>query len=143
MGKTIADRLHDSYIIQRQIDEFISDAFEKWEPEIYNKLDFTIGSDEYDNSLEIFIHNLLPYPYEPCLEIRDTIKDLGFSIVYWNFIDENGKYTDEIRGYEPRRLKNTPERSDPEWCKIFYQKWGIPGTDKRFDGTWFEKYQRK
>lgn len=141
--KTIAERLHDSYIVQIQVEEIISDAFDKYEPEIYEKLDFSIGSDYYDNSIEVYIKNVIPYPYEPCWEIRDIIYALGFGTVYWNFADESGEFVEEIRAEEPRRLKSAPERSDAKWCKDFFDKWGINGTDKRFDGTWLNKYQRK
>ena len=141
--KTIAARLHDSYIVQREVEEIISDAFNKYEPEVYEKLDFTIGSDDYDNSIEIYISNVIPYPYEPSWEVREIIYALGFGTVFWNFADENGKFTEEIRGTEPRRYKDAPERSDAKWCKEFWDKWGIGGTDKRFDGEWFKKYKRK
>lgn len=140
--KTIADRLHDSYICIMEVESIIEDAFEKYEPEIFEELDFTIGSDYYDNSIEIYIKNVIPYPYEPSWDVRNVIYDLGFSIVYWNFADENGDFTDEIRGDEPRRFRNAPERSDAKWCKEFWDKWGISGTDKRFDGTWFKNYKR-
>jgi len=141
--RTIAERLHDSYRVQMEVEELISDLFEKYEPEVYELLDFSIGSDDYDNSIEIYIKNVIPYPYEPCWEIRDAIHSLGFSNLFWNFADEKGKFTEEIRGAEPRRFKDAPERSDAQWCKEFYAKWGISGTDKRFDGTWFDKYKRK
>jgi len=141
--RTVAERLHDSYVVQSHVVDIIFEAFEKYEPEIYDKLEFSIGSDSYDNSIEIYITNLMPYPYEPCLEIRNMIYALGFGRVYWNFVDESGKITDEIRGYEPRRLRDAPERYDAKWCKDFWEKWGISGTDNRFDGTWFSKYQRK
>jgi hypothetical protein len=141
--RTIAERLHDAYRVQMQVEEAISDAFEKYESEIYDKLDFSIGSDDYDNSIEIYIKNVITYPYEPSWEVRDVIYAMGFGIVYWNFVDENGKYTEEIRGAEPRRYKEAKERYDAKWCKDFWDKWGISGTDNRFDGTWFEKYKRK
>lgn len=86
---------------------------------------------------------VIPYPYEPCWDIREIIYALGFGTVYWNFADENGKFTEEIRCPEPRRYKDAPERSDAKWCKEFWDKWGISGTDKRFDGEWFKKYKRK
>lgn len=141
--RTIAERLHDSYKVQMLIEETIFDTFEKYEPEISENLDFSIGSDDYDNSIEIYIKNFIPYPYEPSWEVRDVIYSMGFSIVYWNFMDENRKYTDEIRGNEPRRLRDAPERTDAKWCKDFWDKWGISGTDSRFDGTWFDNYKRK
>ena len=46
---TVAERLHDSYIVQGQVEDVIMDAFKRYEPEIYEKLDFEIASDEYDN----------------------------------------------------------------------------------------------
>lgn len=118
--KTVAERLHDSYRVQMEVDELISDLFEKYEPEIYENIDFSIGSDDYDNSIEIFIKNSIPYPYEPCYEIRKSIYDLGFSSVYWNFLADkrelpldktNGHESmrmsiDEIRNFEPRHSKN-------------------------------------
>lgn len=132
--KTIAEKLHEAYYVTSHVEEIIYDAFGKYEPEIYENLDFSIGSDEYDNSIEIYIKNVIPYPYEPCIEIRREIYNLGFSIVYWNFYDENGKLTEEIRGTEPRRLKEAPERSDAEFCKNIWEKWGLNGIDKRFNG---------
>ena len=141
--KTLAEKLHDLHFIKMEIEQVISDSFEKYEPLIYETLDFSIGSDYYDNSIEIYIENVIPYPYEPCWEIRNAIYGLGFGRVYWNFVDEKGKFTEEIRGTEPRRFKDAPERSDAKWCKDFFDKWGISGTDNRFDGTWFDKYQRK
>ncbi len=95
------------------------EAFEEYEPEIYDKLDFHIGSDDYDNSIEIYFDISLPYPYEPCKEVRQAIYDLGFSMVYWNFLKDvmdvpcnrvtpappdniMKNSPDEIRGWEPR-----------------------------------------
>ena len=141
--RTIAQMLHESYWVNEHINDTIMEAFEKYEPEVYEKLDFNISSDEYDNSIEIYFKTVLPYPYEPCWEIRNIILAMGFGRIYWNFADEDGKFTEEIRGAEPRRFKNAPERSDAAWCKEFYEKWGISGTDKRFDGSWFDNYKRK
>lgn len=105
--KTLAEKLHEGYYAKIKIEDKILELFKKYESEIYdNDFDFDIGSDDYDNSIEVYIKNIIPYPYEPCQEIRKGILDLGFSVVYWNFIDENGKYTEEIRGNEPRRYKN-------------------------------------
>lgn len=140
---TFAEQLHQAQTITLQITEIISTTFEKFEPETYDTLDFHISSDYYDNSIEIYVENVMAYPYEPCWQIRDVIYALGFSIVYWNFADSDGKYTEEIRGSEPRRYKSAAERSDPVWCAEFFAKYGIPGTDVRFDASWFDKYQRK
>lgn len=117
---SIAEQLHHAYKVIDRVESVILDAFEEHEPEVY--LDFSIGSDSYDNSIEIYIKNVLPYPYEPCKAIRKAIYDLGFSIVYWNFIDEQGNYSEEIRGSEPRRLKNAPH---------LYTKYGY--VDARFN----------
>lgn len=145
---TLAERLHDSYIVRSQIEDQIMEAFEKYEPEIYNDLDFEIGSDDYDNSIEIYIQNSIPYPYEPCKEIREIIYSMGFSIVYWNFkadkvmvecdriIGSPNKLMesyDEIRGWEPRHGR--------------YHRW-IPTkygyVDERFnEKEWTSKYHFK
>jgi hypothetical protein len=120
---TVAERLHDSYRVQSEVENVIMEAFEKYEPEIYEKLDFHISSDYYDNSIEIYFDVSLPYPYEPSKEVRQTIYDLGFSIVYWNFLKDvmdvpcnrvappqpNNIWKnspDEIRGWEPRHNKH-------------------------------------
>ena len=105
--KTIAEELHEAYQVISKIEDVISDLFEKYEPTIYEVLNFTISADWYDNSIEIYIKNVIPYPYEPCKEIRKTIYDMGFSIVYWNFMDNSQKVTEEIRGYEPRHYKDS------------------------------------
>lgn len=134
--KTIADRLHDSFRVQWKVEEEIFDLFEKHEPEVYEKLEFSIGSDDYDNSIEIYFKNPLPYPYEPCAEIRQAIYDMGFSIVYWNFMDDKNEtgWHDEIRGYEPRHC-----RDSATWkpCKYGY-------VDDRFnESEWLSKYNFK
>lgn len=133
----IAERLHDSYRVQTQVEDIICEAFEEFEPNIYENpnFDFSIGSDDYDNSIEIYFKFSLPYPYEPCKEIRKKIYDLGFSIVYWNFIeDKMGKTYDEIRGYEPRHYR------DSSTWKL--NKYGY--VDERFDEKeWCDKYNFK
>lgn len=106
--RTIAERLHDSYRVQYEVEEIITEAFEKYEPEIYKKLEFHIGADDYDNSIEIYFDISLPYPYEPCKEIRQIIYDLGFSIVYWNFLkDTMDVVCDRLIGQEPELIKNS------------------------------------
>ena len=116
---TVAERLHASYQVQTEVEDTIIRAFEKYEPEIYEKLVFHIDSDSYDNSIEIYFDTSLPYPYEPCKEVRQTIYDLGFYNVYWNFLEDVmdvpcNRVTppppdniwrnspDEIRNWEPR-----------------------------------------
>lgn len=133
--RTVAERLHDSFRVQMEVDELISDMFEKHEPKIYDALDFSVGSDEYDNSIEIYVKNYLPYPYEPCYEIRKAIFDLGFGTVYWNFVNEECKaMTDEIRGYEPRHYKDS---SKWKGCKY-------GGVDDRFnEEEWNKNYNFK
>jgi len=146
--RTVAERLHDSFRVQMEVDELISDLFEKYEPKIYDTLDFSIGSDDYDNSIEIYIKNSIPYPYEPCYEIRKAIYDLGFGNVYWNFLGDkrelplnktNGSIesmrisADEIRNFEPRHSRNYL------WipCKYGY-------VDERFnEEEWKKNYNFK
>ena len=145
--RTVAERLHDSFRVQMEVDELISDLFEKHEPEVYELLDFSIGSDDYDNSIEIYIKNSIPQPYEPCYEIRKAIYELGFGNVYWNFLADkrelpldktNGSELmrvshDEIRNYEPRHSRNYL------WipCKYGY-------VDERFnEDEWNKNYNFK
>lgn len=129
----IAEKLHEAYRLIEEVEEFIYDLFEEHEPEILKDLDYHISSDDYDNSIEIYFDIILPYPYEPSKEVRQGVYDLGFDMVYWNFIDENGEYTEEIRGYEPRRLKNYQHISN---------KHGY--VDNRFnEKQWKSKYDFK
>lgn len=145
-SRTMAQKLHEASLIQHEIENVISDAYEKYEPEVYETLDFDIGSDEYDNSIEIYFKISLPYPYEPCKEIRQAVYALGFSIVYWNFLKDSMDVTsetgynikddakDEIRGWEPRHTRNSSL-----WIP---NKYGY--VDGRFDETkWKEKYYVK
>ena len=133
--KTVAEQLHESYIVQSKVEDIIMEAFEKYEPETYkNAFDFHISSDWYDNSIEIFLDGQFPYPYEPCDEIRKMIYDLGFGIVYWNFLNETTQlYDEEIRGYKPRHYKNGVGKP----CKFGY-------VDDRFIADdWCKKYNFK
>lgn len=104
---TLAEELHKAYDTISKIEDIISGLFERYEPTTFEVLNFTISGDEYDNSIEIYIKNVMPYPYEPSKEIRKVIYDMGFSIVYWNFYDESKKIIEEIRGYEPRHYKDS------------------------------------
>lgn len=130
---TMAERLHEAFRVIDAVEETIMKAYEKYEPQIADRLDFKIMSDDYDNSLEIHIETLLSYPYEPCIEIRKEIYALGFSTVYWNFYNE-GKYADEIRGYEPRHSKHSSKWMPTEYGYV----------DERFvESEWKSKYLRK
>lgn len=137
MDENIAERLHDSYIIQNLVEEKILDLFEEFEPDVYEnpEFDFSISSDYYDNSIEIYFNFSLPYPYEPSKEIREKIYEMGFSMVYWNFKEDKTENTyDEIRGYEPRHY-----RDSSKWisCKYGY-------VDDRFDEKeWLSNYNFK
>ncbi len=147
---SIAEKLHDAEHLRYKINDIIDEAFMRYEPEIHRGLDFTFGSDYYDNSIEIYFHKSLPYPYEPCNEIRETIYAMGFSSVYWNFLEDvadvkcnriyppppDGIYKnspDEIRDYEPRHSKNAI------WKET---KYGY--VDDRFnEEEWKSKYNFK
>ena len=116
----------------RDFPEFnISDAYEITDNSA--KADFEIFKPNCE-SIYYEVSQGIVYNYNPNRLTPET----GYDIE--NF---NNSFTEEIRGTEPRRFKDAPERSDADWCKDFYDKWGISGTDKRFDGTWFDKYQRK
>lgn len=132
---SLAEQLHAFGNAEMMIEQKIEEAFEEFEPEIAKDLEFTIGSDWYDNSVEIYIHNSLPYPYEPCKEIRKVIYDMGFSMVYWNFEEDKHKnFTEEIRGYEPRHLKGSEN-----WIS---NKYGY--VDNRFNEEhWVKHYKIK
>lgn len=143
---TVAERLHDSYGVQSEVKNVIMEAFEKYEPEIYEILDFNIGSDYYDNSIEIYFNVSLPYPYEPSKEVREAVYDLGFSIVYWNFNkDTMDVICDRFIGREPEMVKNSPDEIrgwEPRHNKHAHwipNKYGY--VDKRFNQKeWELKY---
>jgi hypothetical protein len=109
--QSLAEQLHDAYVIIHHVEDRILDAFQKFELDELDKLDifdidFHISSDPYDNSIEIYIDTIIPYPWEPCWDTRKLVYDMGFDIVYWNLKDNEGKFTEEIRGTEPRRFKD-------------------------------------
>lgn len=146
---SIAERLHDSYIVQEQVEQVIFEAFEKYEPEIYKKLELHIGSDSYDNSIEIYFDISLPYPYEPCKEIREAVYKLGFSSVYWNFCkDTMDVMCDRIIGEEPKMMNNSKDEIrdwEPRHDKFAHwipNKYGY--VDERFnEKEWEAKYNFK
>jgi hypothetical protein len=145
--KTLADRLIEGELAKGKIIDELFDAFEKYEPEIYKKLDdIEIGCDYYDWSVEIYFKDSLPYPYEPCKEIRDMVYNMGFDKVYWNFTKDTrdvicDRYIgeasqvvknsmDEIRDWEPRHSKHN------KWIET---KYGY--IDERFnEEEWKSKY---
>ena len=104
--RTVAERLHEAYTTIQHVESTIGDAFKKYEPEIYEYLDYHISADDYDNSIEVYIDTILPSTYIPSDEVKKVIKDMGFAITYWNFINEDGKYFEEIIGNSPRRKKH-------------------------------------
>lgn len=135
--KSLSEQLHEAYRTIDKIEMFICEIFEKYEPELYKYgFDFDIASDPYDDSIEIYFKSQMPeYPWEPGIEIRREIYNLGFGIVYWNFADENEVYTEEIRGFEPRKFKvYSVNNYDQEHSKFVWDKWKISFVDKRFDG---------
>lgn len=96
---TMADKLHEGTSIKMEIEDIICDLMIE---EGFEDYDFEIWDDDYDNSLEILFKFDIPYPWEPGLEMRQKLFDLGFDIIFYNF--EDG---DEIRDFknnnEPRR----------------------------------------
>jgi hypothetical protein len=127
----IAQSYHEGHVAEMKIEECILEAYEKYEPEIVP--DFRLGGDYYDNSLEVHFEISLPYPYEPCAEIRNAVLALGFGIIYWNF-QEEGLEREEVRGWEPRRFGGTHPHVP---CAYGY-------VDERFNETeWLPKYGRK
>jgi len=151
MGKelTLAQKLHTYSTTQMLIEDAIESAFNTHEPEIGEMLEFGIGSDDYDNSIEIYFHISLPYPYEPCKEIRQIIYDMGFSIVFWNFLkDTQDVVCDRLIGQEPKLMKESPDEirgweprhnKNAHWTQT---KYGY--VDDRFnEKDWKRKYNFK
>lgn len=134
--KTIAQIIHDGRSAEQRVEYVIDGAFGEFEPNTYHIIFeyYRIGFDDYDNSIEIYFNASLPYPYEPCKEIRDRIYELGFDMVYWNFEKDTFEgEKDEIRGWEPRHVKNASE-----WTLT---KYGY--VDSRFnESEWLSKYHR-
>lgn len=130
--KTTAEVLHDGKLAKNYIENYICELFEKYHPFYYdNDFDFDIGSDDYDNSLEVYFNISIPYPFEPCYEVRKALLDLGFNIIFWNFReDKNGDFCDEIRGFEPRRY-SAPAKHIPN-------KYGY--VDERFNEEEYLKH---
>lgn len=134
--QTLAERMHDGQIATFTIEAKLMDAYEEFENDIYTSLDFHFQSDYYDNSLEVMFGSKLPYPYEPCVEIRDVLYGCGFDNVYWNFtkdFKDGESQFDEIRNFEPRRSKSYHHIN----CKYGY-------VDDRFNiKEWESKYKFK
>lgn len=149
MTQTIAEKLHELYIVQEQVEDVILNAFKKYEPEIYEKLDFHISSDSYDNSIEIYFDVSLPYPYEPCKEVREAVYAMGFSNVYWNFNkDTMDVICDRFYGKEPQMVKNSLDEIrgwEPRHNKHAHWTGSIYGyVDSRFnEEEWKLKYNFK
>ena len=148
---TLAEKLHELSAVKFKIEEAIDEAFILHHNDIWEQgLKYHIDSDDYDNSLEIYIDSVIPYPWEPCLELRKIIYDMGFSCVYWNFTNEyndvnlRAKFTEEIRGYEPRRLKSFKTKQEGNLitnAHIHYP--GIGYVDDRFNlEEWSKKYKK-
>ncbi len=101
---TIADRIHDGVFATGQAEMVLFDALQA---EAICP-DFELGSDQYDNSLEVYFREEIDRPWEPSWATRCAMLALGFDTVYWNFMDGT-----EVRGREPRRLKAGPHRHVP------------------------------
>jgi hypothetical protein len=128
--KTIAEQYHEAYRFVENFEDLIHELIEKHEPEL--EWDVHIGGDDYDNSIEITFRNSIPYPWEPCLELRKAVFALGFGEVYWNFAGE--KEREEVRGYEPRHYSDSSK-----WIP----KAGYGYVDERFDAEHYEANYKK
>jgi hypothetical protein len=146
--QTLAMKMHEATHVIYEITDIIEEAFNEYESDVYENLDIKIYSDDHDNSIEIHFQNSMPYPYEPCHEIRKIIFDMGFKNVSWTFskdtmdvicdriirgpkLMENS--VDEVRNYEPRHNRYAP------WTKTIYGY-----VDDRFNEVeWVSKYKRK
>lgn len=101
--KEIAQRIFDGELAKNCLDSKISELLDEYHPDI--DWNYDLRFDWYDASVEIDFEKYIPYPWEPNMEIRKKIMEYGFCIVYWNFPD-GGDGVEEIRGYEPRRIRN-------------------------------------
>lgn len=126
---SMADKLHEATFIKMEIEDIICELMIE---EGFEDYDFDISNDDYDNSLEIFFKFDILYPWEPSLEMRQALFDLGFDIIYYNFQDG-----DEIRDFknnnEPRRtadFKQTKTGNIIENGHILIE--GIGYVDDRF-----------
>jgi len=132
-----SEQIHEAYRNIARLEEYIGDLFERLEPDVYAtpEFDYEISADDYDNSLTVRFKTFeLCYPYEPCLEIRDELLKLGFSIIYWTFPDG-----DEVRGFEPRHYQHGRFEVIIKWKPTVYGY-----VDGRFnEQEWKSKYYRK
>jgi len=130
-SKTTAENIHLGLEYKDKLESLLYVLLEEHYPNEPHKHEFHLGFDWYDNSVEVYFKDQIEYTWEPNLEIRQAILDEGFSIVYWNFINKLGKYTEEIRGDEPRRFKDGPH--------IYIPKIGY--VDNRFNlEDWQKQY---
>lgn len=120
---TLAEMSHQNNHIYSCIARIILNVFRTYEPETYKLLSkerntnksISASGDWYDNSLEVYFKVSLPYPYEPCYEVRKILNDMGYHTIYWNFTKDVSEVMgrgqrvenveDEIRGFEPRHYK--------------------------------------
>lgn len=133
------------------IARIILNVIKIYEPETYKLLSqekninksISASGDWYDNSIEVYFKVSLPYPYEPCYEVRKILYDMGYHTVFWNFekdiietVNDRTfgrepyltKSCDEIRGFEPRHVK---------WGKWKLTKYGF--VDDRFNEEHFRE----
>jgi hypothetical protein len=77
--KSLADRLHDGNMAHAVIEDRVDEIF----PDLVCK----IGSDYYDNSLEVYFSPETPADFVATQEQSDKIFEMGFSRFWLNFTD--------------------------------------------------------
>lgn len=90
-------RLVEAWNTQSDLETYIYDVLSRENVEIV-KVEF----DAIDVSLSIILGSK-PYPWEPGLESRQKIYDIGVHLIYWYFCDEKEDPIDWIRDLEPRK----------------------------------------
>ena len=151
MDNNTAKKLQEAYNIIEYVDDFIYELFEQYEEEMTHdtKFDTNISCDYYDNSISITFKTKIPYPYEPCDEIRKAIYNLGFDNVYWIFgKDTKDVICNRVLGVDKKLMKDSPDEirnNEPRHNK--YDEWVLTKygyVDKRFDEKeWIKKYNFK
>jgi hypothetical protein len=140
--KLDSEKIHEALHIRSKVISLLFDYFEKYDNENYQNvnglMEIDIGTDTYDNSIEVYIKYALEYPWEPCKEMRDLLYDYGFSIVFWNFSNDGNDSNEEIRGWEPRHYNDSKEWTS-DGSHFIQSKHGY--VDNRYnEKEWENKY---
>jgi hypothetical protein len=112
--KSLAERMHDGARAEAIIEDRIDDLF----PELVCK----IGSDYYDNSLEVYMSPETPKDFSVTQEQADEIFKMGFSRFWFNFTDGSEQTAiakGEFAGVKERRMIPNNQRWTEEKAKEY------------------------